>query len=294
MSVLEEIEQAIKSLRGGPGASVVGVGQQWGVGSGVVVAKGHVLTNAHNVRHEAVEVTFADGRTAEGRVAGIDVDGDIAVLSVETADVPAVAWAGAHPEIGDAVFAISNPGGRGVRVSFGFVSGTERRFRGPRGRQITGSIEHTAPLLPGSSGGPVVDKNGALLGINTNRLGEGFYLSIPADETLRGRVDALSRGESAEPPRLGIGIAPAHVAKGLRRAVGLPDTDGLLVRFVEDGSPAEGAGIAEGDLITEAGGRNLTSADELHDALTKAGRGASIELKVVRGTSERVVAISLN
>ena len=294
MGALQEIEQAIKTARTGPGASVVGVGQRWGVGSGVVVAKDQVLTNAHNVRNEAVEVTFADGRTAEGRVAGIDVDGDVAVLAVDTGDAPAITWSGTQPDIGDAVFAISNPGGRGVRASFGFVSGTERRFRGPRGRQITGSIEHTSPLLPGSSGGPIVDMEGALLGINTNRLGEGFYLAIPADEALRARAEALSRGESAEPPRLGIGIAPAHVAKGLRRAVGLPEVDGLLVRYVEEGSAAAGAGIAEGDLIVSAGGTTISSVDELHDALTKAKRGASIELKVLRGAAERVVAVSLN
>ena len=95
------------------------------------------------------------------------------------------------------VFALANPGGRGLRVTFGFVSGIDRTFRGPRGLRITGSLEHTAPLLPGSSGGPVLDAAGQLLGINTNRLGEGFYLAIPADEALRGRVDALARGESA-------------------------------------------------------------------------------------------------
>ena len=96
------------------------------------------------------------------------------------------------------MFALANPGGRGLRVTFGFVSGVERTFRGPRGRRITGSLEHTAPLLPGSSGGPVLTAAGQLLGINTNRLGEGFYLAIPADEALRGRVDALAqRGISA-------------------------------------------------------------------------------------------------
>jgi serine protease Do len=294
MGALEEIETTLKSLGSGPGRSVVGVGQRWGVGSGVVVAKDRVLTNAHNVRGEAVEVSFADGRTAEGRVAGIDVDGDIAIVAVETADAPPITWNGATPAIGDAVFAISNPGGRGVRVSFGFVSGTERRFRGPRGRQISGSIEHTSPLLPGSSGGPVVDKEGKLLGINTNRLGEGFYLAIPADDALKGRVGALSRGESAEPPRLGVGIAPPEVATRLRRAVGLPDAEGLLVRYVEEDGPAARAGIAEGDLIVGAGDRALASVDELHDLLTSLGRGAPLELKVVRGTDERVVAVSLS
>ncbi len=152
------------------------------------------------------------------------------------------------------VFALANPGGRGLRVTFGFVSGIERTFRGPRGQRITGSLEHTAPLLPGSSGGPVLTAAGQLLGINTNRLGDGFYLAIPADEALRGRADALARGESAQSPRLGVAIAPNHVARRLRRAVGLPETDGLLIRDVEEDSPAARAGLAQGDLIVAAVG----------------------------------------
>src|SRR6476469_7274756 len=106
---------------------------------------------------------------AEGSVAGQDLDGDLAVIEVDTGGAPALAWAdGASAAIGTPVFALSNPGGRGLRVTFGFVSGVDRAFRGPRGRRITGSLEHTAPLLPGSSGGPVLDAEGRLLGINTN------------------------------------------------------------------------------------------------------------------------------
>src|SRR5487761_809383 len=209
MTILDEIGASIRQLAEGAGASVVGIGQRWGAGSGIVLGAGQVLTNAHNVRGDQVTVTFADGRTAEGSVAGHDIDGDLAVISVDTGEAPALPWASsASVEIGKPVFALANPGGRGLRVTFGSVSGIERSFRGPRGRRITGSLEHTAPLLPGSSGGPVLTAAGQLLAINTNRLGEGFYLAIPADEALRGRVDGLSRGESAQAPRLGVAIAP--------------------------------------------------------------------------------------
>ena len=239
MTILDEVGASIRQLAEGAGASVAGIGQRWGSGSGIVLGKGQLLTNAHNVRGDQVTVTFADGRTAEGSVAGRDIDGDLAVISVDTGEAPAPPWAdSASVEIGKPVFALANPGGRGLRVTFGFVSGIERTFRGPRGRRITGSLEHTAPLLPGSSGGPVVDADGQLLGINTNRLGEGFYLAIPADEALRGRADALARGEAATSPRLGVAIAPDHVARRLRRAVGLPDTEGLLIRQVAEASPA--------------------------------------------------------
>ena len=292
MAILDEIGASIKQLAEGAGNSVVGVGQRWGVGSGIVLGEGKVLTNAHNLRGDRVRVTFADGRTAEGTVAGRDVDGDLAVIDVDTSGVPALPWAdNASAAVGTPVFALANPGGRGLRATFGFVSGVEREFRGPRGRRITGSLEHTAPLLPGSSGGPVLNAAGQLLAINTNRLGEGFYLAIPADEALRGRVDGLSRGESAQAPRLGVAIAPNFVARRLRSAVGLPDTDGLLIRGVADDSPAARAGLAQGDLIVAAGGNPVGSPDDLFEAL-RTVQGGSIELKIIRGTDERTIQVS--
>ena len=291
MAILDEIQASIRQLADGAGSSVVGIGQRWGAGSGIVLGEGRVLTNAHNVRGDQVAVTFAGGRTAEGRVAGHDIDGDLAVIAVDTGGAPALPWAsGASAEIGMPVFALANPGGRGLRVTFGFVSGIERTFRGPRGRRITGSIEHTAPLLPGSSGGPVLDAAGQLLGINTNRLGEGFYLAIPADEALRGRADALARGETAAPPQLGIAIAPGHVARRMRRAVGLPDAEGLLIHEVTKASPAARAGLAPGDLIVSAAGRPVTTIDDLFDAL-QAASGGAVELNVVRGTDERTIQV---
>ncbi len=293
MTILDEIQASIRQQAEGAGRSVVGIGQRWGSGSGIVLGAGRVLTNAHNVRGDDVTVTFADGRTAEGSVAGRDVDGDLAVIGVDTGEAAALPWAdGAPAGIGMPVFALANPGGRGLRVTFGFISGIDRTFRGPRGRRITGSLEHTAPLLPGSSGGPVLDAEGHLLGINTNRLGEGFYLAIPADEALRDRADALTRGESAAPPQLGIAIAPGHVARRLRRAVGLPDTEGLLIREVADDSPAARAGLAQGDLIVSAAGRPVRTIDDLFDAL-QAARGGTVELGAVRGTDERTLQVVL-
>jgi S1-C subfamily serine protease len=292
MTILDDIGASIRQLAAGAGASVVGIGQRWGAGSGIVLGEGQVLTNAHNVRGDHVTVTFADGRTAEGSVAGRDIDGDLAVIAVDTGAAPALPWAGgAAAELGTPVFALANPGGRGLRVTHGFVSGVERTFRGPRGRRITGSLEHTAPLLPGSSGGPVLSAAGQLLGINTNRLGEGFYLAIPADDALRGRAGVLARGESASSPRLGVAIAPNHVARRLRRAVGLPDTDGLLIRDVAEDSPAARAGLAQGDLIVAAAGRPTGTPDDLFDAL-QAAQGGTIELTIVRGTDERTIQVA--
>src|SRR5919109_3305734 len=140
------------------GPAVVGLGRGWGVGSGVVIGEGQVLTNAHNVRRDEVAVTFADGRRETGEVAGVDRDLDLAVLSVDTGEAPAITWEpDGAPGIGTPVIALANPGGRGLRATVGFVSSEGRSFRGPRGRRVRGAVEHTAPLPSGSSGGPLVN-----------------------------------------------------------------------------------------------------------------------------------------
>ena len=291
MGMLDELGQAITSVADKAGASVVRVGGGWRGGSGVVVGDGLVLTNAHNVRGDGAIVLFADGRRAEAEVKGVDIDGDLCVLAVDTTGTPALSWSSASPGIGTPIFAVAAADG-GARVTFGFISSVARAFRGPRGRRISGSLEHTAALAPGSSGSALVDADGGLVGLNTNRLGGGFYLALPADESLQSRVAALGRGESAERPRLGIGIAPSWVARRMRRAVGLPERDGVLVREVEDGSPAAAAGLQEGDLLIEAAGRPIREPDDVYDALGTVQDGADLSLRIVRGADERTVEVS--
>ena len=138
----------------------------------MITAAGTVLTNAHVLRGEEVAVTFAAGAAEHGRVAGADADLDVAVdrgrdgrrARRSRGSPSAVDDVG----IGAPVFALADPGGRGLRATFGLVSATGRSFRGPRGRRIGGSIEHTAPLPRGSSGGPLVDAEGRLLGLNSD------------------------------------------------------------------------------------------------------------------------------
>jgi serine protease Do len=289
MSAIEEIAAAVASVASAVATSVVGIGRD-GRGSGVVTTDGQVLTNAHNLRGSEVTVTFADGRSTIGTVAAVDPDGDLAVVKVDTAGAKAIEWSGdSTAKVGDAVFGVAATRGGGVRVTFGLVSSIERSFRGPGGRRIAGSVEHTAPLAPGSSGGALVDAAGRLVGLNTNRIGEGFYLALPADAALKTRVEALGRGESAKRQRLGVAIAPNHVARRLRRSVGLPERDGILVRGVEDGSAAATAGVEVGDLIVSAGGREIRDADDLQDALT--ALEVPYELGIVRGAEETTLKV---
>ena len=287
---LDELQATVTAVAERVGPAVVGLGRGWGRGSGVVVAEGRVLTNAHVLRGEEVAVTRADGEVALGRVAGADDALDVAVIAVDTGAAPVVAWDPAAVErlvAGQAVFALADPGGRGLRTSFGMVTATGRSFRGPRGRRIRGSIEHSAPLPRGSSGGPLVDVDGRLLGINSVRMEGGLLLALPADAALRGLADVLGRGEAPARPRLGLALAPPRAARRMRAAVGLPEREGLLVRGVETGSPAERAGLQQGDLLVSAAGRPLRGYDDLFDALE--GAAGEITLGVVRGTEEREV-----
>lgn len=289
MSVIEELQSAVASIVERVGPSIVGIGRGTR-GSGVVIGAGKVLTNAHNLRGDEVTVTFADGRQIRGAVAGYDGDGDLAVIDVDTAGASPLEWGdGAGLTVGTAVFGAGASRDGGSRVTFGLVSAVAREFRGPGGRRIAGSVEHTAPLAPGSSGGALVDAAGRLVGLNTNRIGEGFYLALPADDGLRSRVDALGRGESPKRVRLGVAVAPSHVARRMRRSVGLPERDGVLVRGVEEGSLADGAGIEAGDLIVEAGGRPIVVADDLLEALD--ALEVPFDVKLVRGTDERTVRV---
>lgn len=290
MSVVEEIEDRAQQILTRVGPAVVAVGDR---GSGVVLAPGFVLTNAHHIHGPTVRVTAAPGTDVDASVAGVDADGDIAVLEADVdggAEPPA--WAGDTPAVGRPVFALARSASGSLRVTFGTLSATEQGFRGPGGRRISGGLEHTAPLARGSSGGPVLDGAGRLLGLNTNRLADGFYLALPANAELRARADALRAGEAPQRRRLGIGAAPAAVARRLRASVGLPARDGVLVRAVFDGSPAERAGLRVGDLITAVDGQPVADVDQLQTGVDAAGDRASLSLEVLRGTEELTVAVT--
>ncbi|HEV2070843.1 MAG TPA: PDZ domain-containing protein, partial [Acidimicrobiales bacterium] len=108
----------------------------------------------------------------------------------------------------------------------------------------------------------------------------------------RTRLDALARGQSPRRRHLGVALAPAEAARHLRRAVGLPERDGLLVRAVQPGSPAERAGLRQGDLIVAAAGDAVASADDLHATLDAVDEGGSLALQVVRGSEEHDVTVA--
>ena len=290
MSALDDLEQLIRTATQSAGPSVVSIGRR-GRGSGFVVAEGRVVTNAHNLRDRTTQVRFADGRTAQGTVTGADLDGDLVVLDVDTGSAPPLVWAAELPTPGDTVLTLT-AGRHQPRATWGQVTAADRGFRGPRGRVIAGAIEHTAPSASGSSGAPVLDTGGKVVGVNTHRIDHGFYLARAADADLRDRIEAMGEGRRYERAELGVALAPPPVAAELRRAVGLPDRDGLLVRAVVEGSPAEGAGIQRGDLLVRASDRDLVSIDDLLAVLAGVGPGDELRIDLVRATDTVTVTVA--
>ena len=217
---------------------------------------------------------------------GIDPSVDLAVLRTG-ATAPPAAWSTAAepPRLGVKVYALADPGGRGLRVTSGSVASAPRGVRGPAGRLIPDAVEHTAPLPRGAGGGPLVDRSGAIVGLNALRRDGGLLLAWPAT-ALRDRATALAAGERTAPRRLGVALVGARQTGRMRAAVGLDPVDGLLVRGVQDGSVADRAGITRGDVVVGADGTPVATLDDLHAAVDAAGARA-LELEVLRG-SERM------
>ena len=280
----------LASIAGSVGESVVGLRRGARRGSGVVVAQDRVAVLVHSLREDRVEVVFADSRSEDAELAGVDRRHGVALLQVPTDGAAIVRWSQAQPSIGDSVFALANPGAGGLRATEGRVSAAPVTLRGRHGRSLEGMIEHTAPLPRGAGGGPLVDTDGAVLGVNALRADPGFLLALPAT-VVGGAVEGLLQG-GARPRYLGVALAPAGASRRMRAAVGLPRRDGLLVRRVESGGPAERAGVQVGDLLVGLGDTEVQDLADVFDAIDSAG--GPLEVRIVRGTESLALTVDVS
>jgi S1-C subfamily serine protease len=256
-------------------------------GSGFVIdAQGHVLTNQHVVDNaQSVTVRFPDGEEVGARVVGADASSDVAVLeldSVPSGVTPVELGSSESLEIGDLVVAIGSPFGLEGTVTSGIVSALHRELTAPDGFTIDGAIQTDAAINPGNSGGPLLDGQGRVVGINSQIASssggnEGIGYAVPI-ETAKEVADSLIAGRAIERPFLGVQLAEAE--------------DGAQIAAVTSGSPADRAGLKQGDLITEVDGEQA-SADDVRRAVAARKPGDKLELTVRSDGETKTVTATL-
>ncbi len=259
-------------------------------GSGLVIDDdGTILTNQHVVDGaRSIEVMFSDGTTADADLVGVDASTDIAVLDVdrpaeELTPLPLGDSSSVRP--GDAVVAIGSPFGLEGSITAGIVSAVGRTMRAPNGFSIADSIQTDAPINSGSSGGPLIDAAGTVIGINaqiesSSGGNEGVGFAIPS-ATARRVADALLAGEQVTFPYLGAQLTDA------------PSGGGAEIAAVQPDSPAEAGGLEPGDVVTAVDGRSISSADELVAAVAALDPGDVVTLTVGRAGGTRDVDVTL-
>jgi S1-C subfamily serine protease len=261
-----------------------GANGRGGTGSGVVFTPdGYVLTNSHVVHGAArLSASLTDGRRFEARLVGDDPATDLAVLRLAGTGLPHAAFGSSRSlRVGQLVVAIGNPLAFQATVTAGIVSALGRTLRGASGRLIESVIQTDAPLNPGNSGGPLVDGQGRVIGINTAMIGgaQGICFAIGVD-TAVDVVARLMRDGRVLRSRLGLAgqTVPldSRLAARLRRQL----ASAVLVSEVQTGSPAEAGGLKNGDLLLAFDGELIASVDDLHRLLTaeRAGRECAAEV----------------
>ncbi len=279
MSVVEAAAPAVVSLE------IKAKRGQGGAGSGFVVTPdGYVMTNSHVVTgaHE-IRVRTATGETLTGQLAGNDPATDLAIVRVNESLPTYLPVEGSlTPKVGQLAVSIGNPLGFESTVSTGVVSALGRSLRGRANRLIDGVIQHSAPLNPGNSGGPLLDSRGRVLGVNTAIIarsqGLGFAIAVETAAWVLGQLLAHGRVRRAW---LGIGAARRPLDRRLAYVHGT-GASAVEIQSVEAGSPAFYAGLSEGDLIVQLDGLQITDIDVLHRSLRDREAGTSIKLGVIR------------
>jgi serine protease Do len=256
----------------------------------VLEADGHILTSAHAVRHaQELWVVLADGRRLRADVVGSDRRTDVALLKVDAWNLPVVRVARDAPLCpGEPVAALGAPFGFERSVTAGVVSANPRVLPGSAG---VGLIQTDVALNPGSSGGPLFNTRGEVVGMNSMIFSStGIYVgvsfAVPIDRVLRTAADLRLRGRA---DRGHAGARAQPVTPLLAEAFGLPDTAGALLVQVESGGPAAQAGLRPGDIVRAVDGAPLASSDEFEDRIEALPAGGRADLQVWRGRrSERV------
>ena len=270
------------------------------IGSGVIVdADGYIVTNHHVVKGIAsIEVTLSDGRSGSASVIGVDPEFDLAVLKTELEGLSAATWGNsANLQAGELVWALGSPFRLPNTITQGIVSATERReihepSPSPRS-PYTEFLQTDAAVNPGNSGGPLVNVNGEVVGINTAIVGEefkGISFAIPS-ELARSTYEALRRDGHVN--RGYLGVLPAKVSDRYARRLRIETQQGVLIAGMSDGTPAAKAGLELGDVILRWDGAPYSDPTLLSRAIAATPIGSAVALDVVRPTLGGSQSLSL-
>lgn len=257
-----------------------------GSGSGFIFTPdGFLLTNSHVV-HEAdrLAVSTADGRRFKGSLIGDDPHTDLAVVRIDGSDLPAAQLGNSSQlKVGQVVIAIGSPLGFQASVTAGVVSALARSFRSGSGRLIDGVIQTDAALNPGNSGGPLVASSGKVIGVNTAVIlpaqGICFAISSNTAEFVAAR---LIRDGKVHRSYIGVSGQDVRISRRIVQFYRLPSSSGVSVAAVEPESPADQAGLRQGDIILALDRQSVAGIDDLHRLLTEERIGKHTAVRVLR------------
>jgi S1-C subfamily serine protease len=260
-----------------------------GAASGIVYSSdGHILTNAHVVMGATgIDVTLVDGRKMEAEVVGGDAVTDLAVVKVKADGLSAARFGDSRAlRAGQLVVAIGNPLGLQTTVTAGVVSAVGRSLRGETGHLIEDMIQTDAALNPGSSGGPLVNVDGEVVGVNTAVVApaQGICFAIPS-VTASYIADVLIQQGRIERGFLGIGGQNVAFTPELVKQLDLPASSGVLIVALEPKGPAEHAGMHEGDVMLALDGKPVTGLDDLFRRLQTC-IGAQVQIDLLRAKDD--------
>jgi S1-C subfamily serine protease len=262
--------------------SVVAVhGRRRFPGSGLAWRDDLVVTASHVLERDTdLSITGSVGAQHQARLAGRDPSSDLAVLSVPSAALTPLARAEAA-QPGQLALAVGRPGTPEPIASFGAISSTGGAWRTAQGGLLDSYIRADVALLPGLSGGALVDVHGRLLGMLSAHIAGGDPVAIPAS-AIDGIVDRLLSGVSVRRAYLGISTQPVELQESLRQRLGIQQSLGLMLLGLEPGAPAEGAGLLVGDIVLSIGGRAIEDGEALQMALGPAAVGVPTPIQIIR------------
>ena len=295
-SVLASFSQELAAATEQAGPSVVAVHARHRVpSSGIRWRKGIVVTANHTVRREDdIAVLIQGGKRVSAKLAGRDSGTDLAVLKFEeegTLATPQFADSSTL-KLANFVLALGRTRFGNLVASAGIIGGLGGEWRSWRGGRIDQSIRLDLALYPGFSGGPLIDVDGKVLGLNTNGFGRGRAVTIPVSTVNRVVDELLDKGYIAR-PYLGIAMQPVAIPETLRAKIKSSVAGGLMVLHVETGGPADKAGIVLGDVIVELQGKPALDTEHIQDLLASAKVNEKLATTVIRGGAPLELSIAL-